>query len=70
MIIGEQTVDLDRTCPMCGEQQIVEVQLDKLLRWENGELIQNVWPDKTPAERELIKLGTCFECQKKIFGGI
>lgn len=62
-------------CPGCGERSTVQVDVFKLDRWLDGEHIQNVWPEKTPAERELMMTGyhdECFEeaCEqlKSIFG--
>lgn len=51
-----------RPCFVCGETFYVTVEHDKLVRWLNGELIQDVWPDKSPEWRELLISGTHPEC--------
>lgn len=50
-------------CTMCD--QISEVDLDpaKVARWiQRGEKIQNVWPELSPDERELLMTGTHPAC--------
>lgn len=37
------------------------------MRWANGEHIQNVWPEKTPDERELLMSGIHPDCWDKMF---
>jgi len=61
------TIEIEHTCPMCGKSHSVEVDRVKYFRWQAGELIQNVWPEKTPAARELIKTGLCLKCQSILF---
>jgi len=52
-------------CPLCGESTIIVMRRDKYVRWNNDkELIQNVWPDLTAAQREIMITGlhdTCFQ---------
>jgi len=38
-----------------------------LIKWKNGELIQNVMPYLNEDERELLISGTCGKCFDKIF---
>jgi hypothetical protein len=60
---------LERICPNCGLRQEVVVENSKFDRWQQGENIQNVWPEKTPMERELIKTGFCSdECWLEYLG--
>ena len=45
------------TCPFCGTDNAVEVNLAQYEAWQNGELIQNAMPDLTPIEREQLISG-------------
>ena len=56
------------TCPFCGEDYAVEVDLAQYEAWQNGALIQNAMPDLTPTEREQLISGLCPKCQAKMFG--
>jgi hypothetical protein len=54
----------------CGKQTLVELEPEKLARWQAGELVQNVWPEKTSDERELLITGTHPECWQEMFGSL
>ena len=56
------------TCPFCGEDYAVEVDLAQYEAWQNGKLIQNAMPDLTPTEREQLISGLCPQCQAEMFG--
>lgn len=45
----------------------IDVTLEQLSRWRNGELIQNVMPHLTPDEREFIMTGITAEKWEKLF---
>ena len=60
--------DVDLTCPFCGKDHTVEVNLAWYIEWERGELIQNAMPDLTPTEREQLISGLCPKCQAEMFG--
>lgn len=60
-------------CPRCGEVYTFELTTEEfagLLARElgSGELIQNVLPNRTPAERELLRGGDCGKCWEEMFG--
>ena len=61
-------IDVAITCPFCGENHAVEVNLAQYEAWQNGELIQNAMPNLTPTEREQLISGLCPKCQAEIFG--
>lgn len=61
-------IDVDLTCPFCGEDHAVEVNLVEYIAWESGELIQNAMPNLSPTEREQLISHVCPKCQAKIFG--
>jgi len=57
-----------KTCPMCGKDSKLFVDTDKYYHYMHSkELIQNVFPELNPAQREFIKTGYCSDCQKLIF---
>ena len=56
-------------CPLCGKRNSMPVDMKKYKRYMKGtELIQRVFPELNPVEREFIKTGCCVECQKMLFG--
>ena len=61
-------IDVEITCPFCGANHAVEVNLAQFEAWQNGELIQNAMPDLTFTEREQLISGLCPKCQAKAFG--
>ncbi len=65
----ELTETFAKQCPMCGDCCCMTVPVAKMKAYEMGGYVQDVFPEPeyNPAEREFIKLGTCLECQKKIF---
>ena len=56
------------TCAFCRKFHLVEVDIEQLEAWRNGELIQNAMPDLTPTEREQLISGLCPKCQAEMFG--
>ena len=56
------------TCTFCRKFHLVEVDLEQLEAWQNGELIQNAMPDLTLTEREQLISGLCPKCQAEVFG--
>jgi hypothetical protein len=58
-----------KPCVVCGKVTTVELEVDKFQRWQDGEHIQHVWPDKTLMERETLISGVCSdECWDSLFG--
>ncbi len=56
------------TCRVCKNQVEMQVHIEDVTAWENGEKIQNAMPYLTPAEREVLISGTCEPCFDRIFG--
>ena len=56
------TVVVLKTCPFCEKVSRFVVEADDYDLWLKGELIQNVWPDLEPEEREVIRTGTHPSC--------
>ena len=61
-------IDVEMTCPFCGESHAVEVNLAGFEAWQNGELIQRALPELSPTEREPLGSGLCPKCQAEVFG--
>lgn len=66
-IIGDVAV-VKRVCPFCGEVFEIHVPLAGFEAWQNGELVQNAFPELTAENREFLISGMCRDCQEKIFG--
>jgi hypothetical protein len=56
-----------KVCMHCGGETAIELDFNKYKRWRGGEYIQNVWPELTPDEREMIVSGTHPECWDALF---
>lgn len=59
---------ISTVCPFCGHHDAVTVPESGYLAWQNGELIQNAFPDLSAEEREMLLTGICRKCQAEIFG--
>jgi hypothetical protein len=57
-----ETMMVSTTCVFCGKEHLTEVDTLKYYRWKIGESIQNVWPEMTADDRELLVSGTCPQC--------
>jgi hypothetical protein len=58
-----------KRCMLCGNgNEPMQLDVDKLHRWQNGELIQNVFPELSVDEREILITGTHPECWDRKFG--
>ena len=61
-------INVEITCPFCGNDHAVEVDLAQFEAWQDGELIQKAMPDLTLTEREQLISGLCPKCQAEMFG--
>jgi hypothetical protein len=50
---------IKRRHPFTGEinERLLPITMEELMRWETGELVQNVWPNLSEDDREFIKTG-------------
>ena len=64
MLITYQT----KPCPVCHHTSRVQLDEAKIQAWRGGKHVQNVWPEKSPDERELLITGTHPKCWDKMFG--
>jgi hypothetical protein len=51
------TVHFERVCQVTGQTHSIVVDAGDVRRWEQGELIQEVWPGMTPDNREILVSG-------------
>lgn len=58
---------LDITCPYCGKQYSIRVDVRDLLSYYDGAYIQDVFPYDDSSSREHLVSGLCLECQEKLF---
>ena len=56
-------------CSWCGKRSLISLDIQKVYRWLNGELIQNVWPEMDADQRELLITGTHADCWEEMAAG-
>lgn len=59
---------IDVCCKWCEKSHELEVRKSGLNRWKKGELIQDVLPELSADERELLISRTCGKCWDAMFG--
>ena len=62
------TVTYTQHCIYCSLPISLEVDLEKLLRWQRGEFVQKVWPEKDDEWRAALSARLHAACQKEVFG--
>ena len=66
---GKEMITVVKTCYVCGGKSVIEISEEQFDRWWNKkELIQNVFPEMSPAEREVLISGTHPDCWEVMFG--
>lgn len=55
-------------CCVCGRSSVAEVKVDALRAWQAGALVQQAFPDMSPAEREVLVSGTHPDCWQTLMG--
>jgi len=67
-------VNVAKHCPICNSDFVPELAdqpdfVERFHEWQSGVLIQNVWPEATPMQREQLQTGICSdECWDTMFG--
>jgi hypothetical protein len=56
-------------CIVCGTSDNLVLNEEKLIQWHYGGHIQDVFPELTPGQRELIVTGTHESCWDLLFEG-
>jgi len=54
-------------CASCSALHTVRLTAEQEQRWRDGAYIQNVAPELSPANRELLISGTCSTCWDALF---
>lgn len=54
-------------CMVCQRSEHFHLEKQQFDRWQNGEVIQAVFPELTADERELLISGTHSECWDAMF---
>lgn len=54
-------------CMICRKQYAVEMKDEAHRRWMSGEHIQDVAPELTDSEREILISGVCGKCFDEMF---
>ena len=58
---------ITKPCIVCHLTSEVELDAAKVARYEAGEHVQNVWPEKSASQRELLITGTHPVCWDNMF---
>lgn len=60
---------IETRCPFCGKINEVNINEEAFFEWQyGGKNIQDVVPEMSATDREMLISGICPECQVKIFG--
>lgn len=58
-----------KPCPICRKTTDLVLDFDQAMRYQQGALIQNAFPDMDAAERELLITGMCSPCWDETMTG-
>lgn len=61
-------INVEMTCPFCGADHAVEVNLAQYDAWRGGELIQNAMPQLSATERDQLITSVCPKCLAELYG--
>lgn len=63
-----KTIQMSIQCNACGKYYHITVDHDSYIAWKNDEgLIEDLLPNNTSDERELLISGNCGSCYDKTF---
>ena len=68
MIMAKEKTTMWTTGRVCKNQVEMQVYVEDVTAWENGDLIQNAMPYLSADEREVLISGTCGPCFDRMFG--
>lgn len=63
----EDLIRVNATCRQCGWDKSFKYPRSCFEQWQNGSLIQRVFPHMTVDDRELLTSGTCGSCFDDMF---
>lgn len=67
--LSNTTIVVNRICRQCISETKIEMTADQFVRWQDGGLIQEVCPDMSADDRELLISAICPDCWKELFYG-
>lgn len=67
MASSNNMIQISKKCIMCNTVHYMTLDADKVKRWRAGEKIQDVWPEMSPDEREVLISGTCPKCWDELW---
>lgn len=57
-----------KVCPECGKKNYIEMSDEQYQKYTEGsDLIQRIFPEMSPAQREILITGICEDCWNKLF---
>ena len=65
--MSETIVVKTKPCTVCGEYEVWSLDRQAVTKWQEGEMIQNAFPDMSMADREILISGTHPACWDKLF---
>ena len=68
MYTGNTKIDVETTCPLCGDKKVIKIFRKDLIAWDNGVLIQRAFPYLDANDRERLKTGICPKCWEEMCG--
>lgn len=66
------SMTFNKYCPLCHQspEYSMNISYDELEEWliNRDALVQNLFPNLQPKEREVLLTGCCYDCQSRTFG--
>jgi len=66
------TLALDVQCRLCGESKWIDTTVEQMMEYAKPRsermYVQDIFPDLSVGDRELLISGTCDTCWQKLFG--
>ena len=57
-----------KVCPKCGKKNYIEMSDEQYQKYTEGsDLIQRIFPEMSPAQKEILITGICEDCWNKLF---
>lgn len=66
-VVGTELVRITSECICCGKVQSIELNESVYVKWIRGEHIQDVAPELSVDDRELLISGVCGTCFDTMF---
>lgn len=66
--MSETIVIKTKPCTVCNGYEVWSLDREAVTRWQEGENIQNAFPDMKAEDREILISGTHPACWNELFG--